>query len=181
LKSSPWAKTILARPTDDSEVVAFTVQLISALPIRQALAREWQIDNYYDLMMVEQQRAADRRITEQVGQSYDDRIVLRVIADATTVPRPKDMSRVSYADSLPAIVLPGGNKLYPRHQTEPDVNSRDQAFFDATMQRLRGGKPLIEPTDKILNIQLLFGFGLSGIIEFKFNLKDMTYVGKLEF
>lgn len=178
LRVSPWAKTGGPERDDPpSERVSYTIQLISALPIRQALARQWQIENNYDQLSPEQRQAADQRIDTEIGESYEDRIVVRVIIELVDVRNPTPQQLFKATPLWPVLIFPHGNTLSPRHMTTPQMNSHGQGVFDTTFQRLRGGRPLIEEHDKKLTIQLMHG----EILIYEFDLRKMVYGGKLEY
>lgn len=187
LSSSPWAKTIdLANDQSfflGHERVSYTLQLISALPVRQALARQWQIENHYDQMGPEQRREADEKVNKQIGAGYRDRIVVRVIVHLLDIsnPTPEQVRRYSPRGFWPWLVFPTGKSLRPRFVPQISTNSHGRWIVDATFQRIRGGKPLVYPTDKNLTFQLLSPNAPPPFLIFEFELRKMVYAGKLEY
>ncbi len=181
LTDSPWAKTLGQPQVEPSlvrqERVSCTVQLISALPIRQALARQWQIGNHYDQMNPEHRRSADQRINEEIGQSYEDRIVVRVVTQLVDVAHPTKKEVVRYAPMSPSLIFPHSKNIEPHQTTDYQMNSHFQVFRDSTFARNRGGRPLVEPNDKKFTIELL----APERFDFVFDLKKMVYAGKLEY
>ncbi len=88
LNSSPWAvnklnnrgATTLVQHgrAVESDYTSTTVQIRSAMVIRLALVREWQIQHNYDKMDPAQRPAFDQQTNLCLSQSYADRIVVRV-------------------------------------------------------------------------------------------------------
>jgi hypothetical protein len=178
LTSSPWAKS-LGEGADETrrDRISYVVQLLSALPIRQALARQWQIENRYDLMNSDQRRSADLRINEEIGQSYDDRIVVRLLIVLVDDPHPKNERVRNYFLLGPRLIFQNGQSMQPRDTSDDQVNSHGEGVSDSTFQRIRGGKPLIEPGDKKFKIDFYDPYPW----EYVFDLRKMVYHGKLEY
>ena len=106
LTDSPWAKKIgigtanlaiagssprrgSALTSDEAAYeatprVEYQVQLRSALPIRQAVARKLQLDNKYDDLPAEKRAQIDAKINEYVNQTVDSVIVQ--VAYSSNVP-----------------------------------------------------------------------------------------------
>ncbi len=57
-----------------------SAQLYSALPIRQAFARQGQIQNGYDKMDGEQRQVFDLMTNADLTQTYSDRIAAHVVS-----------------------------------------------------------------------------------------------------
>jgi hypothetical protein len=178
LTFSPWAKS-LGEGADEiqKERISYVVQLLSALPVRQALARQWQIENHYELMTSDQRRLADFRINEEMAQSYDDRIVVRLLIVLVDDPHPKNERVRNYFLLGPRLIFQNGQSMQPREMSDNQVNSRGEGFCDSMFQRVRGGKPLIEPGDKKFKIDFYNPYPW----EYVFNLRKMVYHGKLEY
>lgn len=185
LTSSPWAKTLSIGNDLSSytrhERVSYTVQLISALPIRQALARQRQIEIHYDQMDLEKRQATNQTATPEIVETYDDRIVVRVTIDLVDIRRPTAEEVSKYSPRWPWIVFPTGRSLHPRDIPGNHLNSRGQWVLDSTFQRLRGGQPLIDPKDKKIRIEFLSPTGTAPFLVFEFDLRKMVYAGKLEY
>jgi hypothetical protein len=58
--------------------ISYQVQLRSALPMRQAVARKSQLDANYDSMPPERRSALDGKINDYLSQRFDDVVVVQV-------------------------------------------------------------------------------------------------------
>jgi hypothetical protein len=187
LTSSPWATTLFLDRNDSSPIrferVSYTIQLVSALPIRHALARQEQMNNQSAPVNPGDPQTTRPGKGDELTEDYDDRIVVRVVIDLVDLPHPSPDVVSRYSPKSLWIAFRPGRGLTPLDflGNRPKLNSHSQWVLDSTFQRLRGGQPLFNPKDKKIRIEFLSPTGTPPILAVEFGLRKMMYAGKLEY
>jgi len=188
LADSPWAHTWRGGgPAGDQ--LAFTVQLRSALPIRQAIVRQLQFDQKYDKMTDAQRSAFDTRAAQILSRGYDDAILVHVdYSKGFGAPYLPFVWFPSHSDTRvldPSLVTEDGNRIIPtRFDSKPDHT------FDLVFQRTKDGAPMIKEGQKHFSVQFhspQFTNSNQGIdvpgrnVGVEFDLGKMVVSGKLNY
>lgn len=168
LKDSPWALTfqILKEARDGlghKEVRDFryVVQILSALPIRQAMVRQAQIDQKYDKMSPDQKKTFDAGAESFLATSYADRLVFDVHAPAleTVSESQKPYWPSETAESLKDFVVligPGNEKIPLTGYTfkkPKSYRAGDSVEFEFTFPKQINGHPVIAPGAQKLTLE----------------------------
>ncbi len=188
LTESPWAHAWKGGGQSGAEL-AYSVQLRSALPVRQAIVRQLQLDQKYDKMTEAQRTAFDSQASQILNRSYDDVILVHV-----------DYSKSGASNSLQGLLnsfhsdadtftasfsTEDGTRVTP---ARVDIG-KNQAF-DLIFPRTKDGLPVIKDRQKRFSIQFQspqFLNSSTGItipnkrIDLQFDLSKMIVDGKLAY
>jgi hypothetical protein len=136
VNDSPWTRV------EDS----YTVQLRSALPIREAIVRQLEIAQQYDQKTAAQQKAFDAAAGQILNTSYDKTILVRLyFSKDAPVPSPQKMKNLQ-----PTIATEDGQQITP---TQTDADPMTPYAVDFYFPRLVNGAPAIKPTQKQFSFQ----------------------------
>jgi hypothetical protein len=196
LKDSPWGQSseysinVGGQLGPDYHNSKSNFQFRSALPIRQALIREMQIQAKYDKMTAQQRGSFDQQNGQLLSQDYSGAIVLYYSESAW-----EDQMFLPGRGSVGpprecALVAPDGSAVMPDKvnilkKTDIDLE------YEVDYPRLLNGKPLYSASDKKIGIAcgvLLSKQGTSGTESYvvrgkpqEFETSNMMYKGKLEY
>lgn len=206
MSDSPWAKTITLGTTNISLIgpgsgsrnrsqggalgmsddvshesnprISYQVQLRSATPIRQAVARKLQIDNNYEAMPAERRAVVDAKIGDYLQQKFDDVIVIQVAFTSNVPTYVSDMRR--YWMGQTSELLKGSMYLNAAgKRLEPEGYVSGEGLFQVTFPR---------PSDFTAgsNLALEFDNPRFGVLSeqkvfVQFRPKNMAFNGKLTF
>ncbi len=157
-----------------------SAQLYSALPIRQALARQGQIQNGYDKMDGEQRQVFDSKTNADLTQTYSDRIVVHVVSGGYDT---KYSSSPHVAVARQAfLIFPNGKNIPAIRTTAPQNNAHSEEF-EVFFPRIDAGRTVVKPGDNKVTFVLGILAGSEFRIQrsFEFNVDKMMYQGKFEF
>lgn len=172
LQDSPWAHTWSTSseemPTmgassegtgrEQEPTVYYYVQLRSALPVREAVARELEIINKYDKMDAAKQKTIDASVSSYLSRNYDDSIVIHLEYGSNVDIYQRDLLQAW--QSLPAGTVPintylivgNGQKVVPQRM---EVAPGAQAAVEFILPRVVNGKPLVSQLDKSFAFQFM--------------------------
>jgi hypothetical protein len=202
LNDSPWARqysvsTVEIRPlqsasTDDAREarpeIAYTGQLRSALPVRQALVRLGQFSAKYDERSAEERAQIDRQAAEFLDREFEDSIVVYVSASSNVTSYYREM--VSYwqargqieLSTMAYLITQSGKKIAPQRV---QITENGGLGLQLIFPRQLDGKAVLDPANK-KGISIEFqhpnigGLGAARVLlEFKPN--KMLYRGSLEY
>jgi hypothetical protein len=202
LNNSPWALKdfgSLAAGGDDGYINT-VIQLRSALPIRQALVRQLQLQKRYDKMNVQKKQEFDQQSVADLAARPDRNLVV-VIYNSSTEPPAADHPRTvlgPFPARQAALQLPSGTLILPIQinkvkymSTSIDetmnqfeyifprtINGRDIFTKTDSSMTLKLGAPLV--VDKKTNKVEQREFQDCGF-EYTFKISDLMYKGKLEY
>ena len=201
LQNSPWAHTWSTStevfPTmgqssegtarEQEPVVYYYVQLRSALPVREAVARELEIVNKYDKMDAAKQKTIDASVSSYLSRNYDNSIVVHLEYGSNVDIYQRDLLHAWQA--LPPGTVPINTYLIVGHGQEivpqrMEVASGAQAAVEFLFPRIVGGKPLILQTDKSFAFQFVtpaIGPFVSQRAYVEYHLQKMNFDGQLAF
>jgi hypothetical protein len=186
LSSSPWVQTQPIRyyfvPPDaieDTNVV-LTLQLQSALPIRQARERLAAIQQEKGGAPRQQPKPPQALYGEDVSQRFTDSIIVHVVAL-------DKMGNGAFPLGFPTRVFLklSGLKNYAcqRIGLMGQITAPSQSEFNIVCPRTVGGQPVMQANGKTLLIEFWVQqfTGPELAYDFKFALDKMKYEGKLEY
>lgn len=172
LQDSPWAYTwtkvgIVNTPIGQSSdgtgreqvpEIYYLVQLRSALPVRQAVVREAQLENKYDTMPADKKKVLDESGAQYLSRNYDNNIVVHLDYGSNVQLYERDMRQ--YWQSIPAGTAPvetylisaSGQKLVPSRM---EIASGGENAVEFIFPRDVNDHPLIMPNDKSFSFQFM--------------------------
>jgi len=173
----------------DREALVYSVQLRSALPIREAIVRKLQFDQKYDKMTEVQKKSFDTQAEQILTRTYDNMILVHV-----------DFSKGSAANELnghfgdfmkkgieqlnASLICDDGSQLNSSRFEMKALGS-----FDLIFPRVSNGAPAIQEGQKHFSVQFqspLIQFGSNTTVPSKrvrvdFDLEKMSFGGKLSY
>lgn len=168
LTDSPWAWELKVLRTgalgggeaaEGQQYVSYTIQLRSALPIRQAMVRQAQIANKYDSLSNEQKQAFDKSTEPFLNADYSDKVVVgvayntnnpRLVIDLTNAWRTQTMELMKNS-----VYLYAGKGEKARLLDFKGPQGAQQEF-QYTFPRQVGGKPVLTDQDKSLTLEFVY-------------------------
>lgn len=81
------------RDKEANPLIAYTVQLRSALPIRQALVRAAQLREGYDNMLADQKQEFDKQVGQFLNARFDEIVVVNVSYRTTLLSDTRDLNQ----------------------------------------------------------------------------------------
>lgn len=197
LSESPWAHSWRAglrvgwEASASGDALVYSLQLRSALPIRQAIVRKLQLDQKYDKMTEDQNKSFDSQAAQILNRRYDDVVLVHVdFSKSTVAPRLRgDLGAYVHSgiEKLEAVmVTDDGTQLKVNRF---DMSPRGLNEFDLIFPRLLNGTPAIKAGQKRLSVQfqspqLLQVFGTdipTRRVTVDFNIEKMSFGGKLSY
>jgi hypothetical protein len=168
--------------------INYRAQLRSALPIRQAMVRQAQLDNNYDKMTDEQKKAFDDNSAKFLGTEFPDHVLLHVTYESNVPLRDRELAnywqKQAQVDYKEKFNLIGSNKrkVSPlSYEAAPGAAREFQMIFP---RKGPDGEPLIGPDDKELVLEFIAPGILSQRTEtyrIVFPVKKMMAGGKLSY
>ena len=142
---------------EQQEAVVYYIQFLSAAPIREALARQDQLDKKYDKMTDEQKKSFDADLNlKYFATNYANVIAIDVIYDSNIEPFERQLAQIwqSFPENsvpeLTNLILEDGRRIAPVKFSSPK-GAKDE--FDLEFPRFVDGKPIIRPEDKTLGLE----------------------------
>lgn len=172
LQNSPWARTWSAEGMVNTPIgqssegtgreqvpeVYYLVQFRSALPVRQAVVREAQIENKYDKMDPAHKKTLDDSAESYLARDYSNDIVVHLDYGSNVTEYERDLRR--YWQSFASGVVPqetylinaNGKKAAPvKMEVAPGGENAIEFFFP----RRTSDGDFIQPGDKIVALQFM--------------------------
>jgi hypothetical protein len=134
----------------------YYIQVRSALPVREAIIRDFQIQNDYDSMPDAQKKSFDAQAAQFLNRSYNDVINVHVLYSSNIQAFELQMAdhwqSISPDNAMENIFLitERGNRIKPTHFTSKKGGAYE---FDLAFPRMIGGEPTIHDNDKTFSIQ----------------------------
>jgi hypothetical protein len=158
--------------------ITYQVQLRSATPIRQAVARKLQLDANYDSMPNERRAAVDAKINEYLAQKFDDAVVVQVTYTSNVGTYISDLRRYWMGQTAELLkgsmyLNAGGKKL------EPTSFVIGESIFQVTFPR---NAEIVATSNLSLEFQNpAFGMIAAQKVLVQFSPKEMSFDGALTF
>jgi hypothetical protein len=176
LEHSPWAKgwakgqvnTSSAVPSvsgagqegaaaENAPTIHYYLQIRSAEPVREAVIRQFQLDQGYDTSMTEaQKKSFDERAAQFLNRKYDDVINVHVVYSSNIQEFERELAvywQNITQDSVPNdfyLITERGNHIAPTRYVAPKTGAYE---FDLSFPRVVNGEPVIHDGDKGFSIQ----------------------------
>jgi hypothetical protein len=177
LQDSPWSKhwakgqvtTSAALPGvsgagregaagENAPQINYYLQIRSAMPVREAVIRDAQLQGSYDSMSDADKKAFDARSAQFLNRVYSDVIVLHVLYSSNIQTFERQLAdhwQNIRADAVPEdfyLITERGDRISPVHFSSPKGGAYE---FDMAFPRLVNGEPIIHPDDKTFQIQFV--------------------------
>lgn len=201
LQNSPWAQTWSASgeafPTmgqssegtgrEQEPMIYYYVQLRSALPVREAVARELEIVNKYDKMDPAKQKTIDASVSSYLSRNYDGSVVIHLEYGSNVEIYQRQLMQAW--QSLPPGTVPldtylitsSGQKVTPERM---ELAQSAQAAVEFIFARMVNGKPLISQMDKTFAFQFMspaIGPFVKQRAYIEYHPQKMSFDGKFSF
>lgn len=170
LQDSPWARRLTQgypimpsigqmSPDTAKELIpeiTYIVQLRSALPIRQALVRQQQIEQKYDRMSVDEKQAFDQSASRFLAAAFPDTVIVHVEYSANAPFFGQSLARYWQTANPEALkgamnmISPHGEKIPPLRLV---VAQGSNHAFEMVFPRSAGGQPLLDPAAKSFGVE----------------------------
>lgn len=169
-EDSPWAQKFtfgevvqdgFGQPTQGAgrateQQYYYVIQFRSALPVRQALIRNMQIQNKYDRMTADQKKQFDESAQDFLNRKYEDVIVVHVYYGASVEMDAREMARLWHGYSTgtvpkeAALITSKGDRIPPARFVAAPGSAME---FELIFPRIIEGRPLITPEVKSVAIE----------------------------
>ena len=167
--------------------MTYSIQIRSALPIRQALVRRAQLQQGYDGLPAERKQSFDQQAEQFLAEEFPDQVVIYVSFDSNVNLDLRDAARHWQTQSTEklrnTVYLIGAKGMKAQLQDFALADGSGQAF-QFTFPRTVEGRPLAEGTDKELQLEFIHpnirGRGEKRVLV-KFKIKNMMREGQLEY
>lgn len=148
----------LDRGRQASTTLSYLAQFRSALPVRQAVARQMMFDAKYDKLTPEQRHDLDARIGKFLATSFADKVLVHVIYKTNVPQVDRELARYWQTRTLDTIVnttnliVANGDKVQPTGFVAATGGTRE---FQLTFPRQRNGQPIVGAADKTLKLEFM--------------------------
>jgi hypothetical protein len=142
---------------DNRASLKYTVQLRSALPIRQAVVRLAMIQNKYDKMSTEEKKDFDRHSQEYLDQDFSNRIVVHVTYESNLQELDRWLAEFwqkSPTAAMPItgdLITPKGDRIRPVRFISDVGASRE---FELIFAKEVDNEPYIREVDTGFSVEL---------------------------
>ncbi len=194
LHNSPWAKTAVTGRTtlrqtgiggpdmgtgERNQLVTYTVVIMSALPVRQAMVRLHHLQIKYDTLDDATKATADEAAAKYLAEDFSDRVVVRAHYQANLPTDALDIAR-AFRNQTPATLRDRATLSAHGVVLQPigfrSVGDQDSyAEFEFARQPLAN----IKAGEDLWFALAAFGGPVPGPVDFR--LKDMAFAGKPAF
>jgi len=138
--------------------VAYTIQLRSALPVREAVVRQLMLTNRFDDMNQEKQQEFLKQTDPYLNRKYDDVIVVHVTYGSNVVEYNRGL--MTFWQNYPGgtvpqdafLNTPRGEKIPVAQLIAPKGGAQE---FELIFPRMVNGKPVLEPGDKKMSVEFM--------------------------
>jgi hypothetical protein len=159
LDNSPWVTVVESDSGYLGPILFAKVKLLSALPMRQALLRQIQLDKHYDKMKPQQKQAFDEQHSTDLGSTRNDNFVVEISNYSVWNPNVYDNNDIPYfdrhAEPLRQAMLRLANHTYVMPaQMKVLKNGQFVNECQFMFPRMVNGQPVLDPSDSSLGIDL---------------------------
>jgi len=179
------AETAEASGRESALEIKYVAQLRSALPIRQAVVRQAQLENKYDKMTPEKKAEFDKNAASFLNAEFPDHVLINVSYESNVPLRDRDLAiywqkqaNSDYQTKF-ALIGGGGRIVNPLKFEAAQGAGRE---FQVIFPRHVAGEPLIGPEDKELTLEFIAPEILSQRsrkFRIVYRVKDMIVDGKV--
>jgi hypothetical protein len=138
--------------------IDYYLQIRSAMPVREAVIRDAQLDRSYDSMSDADKKAFDAQSAQFLNRVYSDAIVIHVLYSSNIQTFERQLAEHWQSirpDAVPDdfyLINERGDRFSPSHFTSPKGGAYE---FDMAFPRTVTGEPIIQPNDKTFQIQFV--------------------------
>jgi hypothetical protein len=138
--------------------IDYYLQIRSAMPVREAVIRDAQLDHSYDSMPDAQKKSFDAQSAQFLNRVYSDVIDLHVLYSSNIETFERQLAdhwQNIRPDSVPVdfyLINERGDRFSPVHFNSPKGGAYE---FDMAFPRVVNGEPIIHPEDKTFQIQFI--------------------------
>jgi hypothetical protein len=168
--------------TGEKELLdSYTVRLFSALPIRQAFIRQFQIATDYEHLPAEDKTRLDGQFEQALKMDVSEKIMITVSFASNNRELEREVTRQlvqATGDSLhqkATLITDGHGRIALTGYLPP---GRDGAGAKLIFPRMIEGKPTVAPTDKEIKLEF-FVPGTSHKVFVTWKVKDLRCNGEL--
>jgi hypothetical protein len=141
---------------ENAPEVDYYLQIRSAMPVREAVIRDAQLERGYDSMTDAQKKAFDAQSAQFLNRVYSDSIVVHVLYSSNVQAFERQLAEHWQSirpDAIPDeifLITERGDRIAPTHFASPKGGAYE---FDMAFPRTVNGEPIIHEGDKIFQIQ----------------------------
>jgi len=170
----------MGRAGEKDIVHSYTVRLFSAIPIRQAFVRLFQIKNNYDLMPDAQRKRLDAQFDQALAMDVSRSIVVTVSLNSNDRELNMEVDRQLHQATTGSIkqdayLIADKHRVALEEYIPP---SGDGAGAKLLFPRIVDGKPVVEPTTGELKLEF-FVPGVKHKVYVQWKVKDLLCNGQL--
>ena len=161
----------------------FTIRFFSALPIREAYVRMFQISNNYDQMMPEQRQEFDARFNRALGLDVKDRVIVAVDFASSDPDTNRDMKHffdISTAETLKQdvyLISQGLGRIELKEYYPPSPDGTGAKFV---FPRTINGTAIVQAGDREINLEFYVP-PVDQKLLVKFKAAQLSYRGELNY
>ena len=163
------------------------MRLRSALPVRQAIVRQLQIEQKYESLAPEQRQQPDKRFEAFMNAYPTDAVVVSVTYLTNDQSRSLELPRAWQSKTTEMLknsvyLIPSKGSRVPLTQFAAASGAERAITF--VFPREVDGKPLVGPQDKSLKLEFVYpviGEMGDGRAFLEFKIEKMTVNGKIEY
>jgi len=200
LRDSPWAKsrtisavliTPIGQPSatpgrESNPELTYAVQLLSALPVRQAMIRQTRLSADFAKLSADARQTLEARQAKLLAEEFKNHIVVRVEYSTNVPSYAQDMARYWQTRPLPmwqqdTFLVTSSGRI---SLVDVWVAGGAGGLFELTFPRMVNGQPVVRDTDKSFSLEFqspAFGPIQGERVLLEFKLKDMALDGRLIF
>ncbi len=201
LEDSPWASDYTLKQSRidslqggsietraaQNRVVGYRVHFRSAMPIRQAMARQQMLVGKYDQLSPEQKQSFDERIGKFLSTSFADSVLAHVTYNSNAPDLDREMARywqTQTTDTLKnmTFLIGSGGQRVPLQRFIAATGAGRE--FQMAFPRQLNGQPIVSEKDKTIKIEFLhpkLNNEPETRVLLNFQLEKMTANGSLVF
>jgi len=167
--------------------IDYYAQIRSALPLREAIVRQFQIGAKYDKMTPEQKKSFDAQADAILNRDYSSAIVVHFVYETSARTFAERLSE--YWQTIPTDAPPPavylinqrGDHIRPERYIAPRAGGYE---FEMIFPRVVNNEPVVREGDKTIEVQfqepVIYTFP-SDLANFEFRIDKMTWDGKPAF
>jgi hypothetical protein len=179
---------------DSVNEIDYYVQLRSALPVREAIVRELQIEKKYGELNADQKKSFDSQVSQILNRDYSESIVFHFVFETSTSTFSRQLAE--YWQNIPPDAAPSdvylinekGDHIRPVRVSAPRSAGYE---FEMVFPRMVNNEPVVREGDRLLRLQFpepAIGFVSTNVsifptetAIFEFRVDKMVWNGKLSY
>jgi hypothetical protein len=172
---------------ESKETIQYIVQVRSAMPLREGIVRNLQIQNKYDKLDEEKKKSFDTQADAILNRTYDDVILFHVYYNCSTQATARQLAAYWQSitpESIPvdvALINEHGLRVQPIRFVSPKSGAYE---FELFFPRMVNNEPVVQAGDKNLRLQFphpRVGNFTADLALVEFKIDKMVWNGKPAF